>query len=540
VIERPASVVKELVENSIDAGSSDIKIEVSYGGKRLIRVSDDGCGMDSEDAVLCFQRHATSKLEGEEALFHIRTLGFRGEALPSIASVSRVKLVTGVRGTPSGISMELEGGTVKETRDSAFSGTLVEISDIFFNTPARKKFLKTNSTELSHIIDMVTKEAIAHFEISFSLFTESRETMLIPRASGFRERIMQIFGAEFLEGLTEVHAAQGSMKMDAFLSDSTAFRKSRSHQYVFVNRRPVKDQTVSAALYRAFEGILPGDRHPAFFIFLEIDPGEVDFNVHPAKREVRFQDKEGVYRFVHGHVREAVKAKRTEYTASFADTAERPVSFSPSPGRRPDQHLPPQDLFVSENISAQYRPAQPSLYLGETFVALSGKGGMTILDHHAAHERVLYEKFLKKVDLGVHLLLFPLQVRLSAGEYRVLLENRDLLLDFGIEIDDFGSGTVVVRALPTALEGADIRGILADTAAAITEGVAPGRSLKESLAARIACHGSVRGSEILNQEELSRLLADLEETDFPDQCPHGRPTRIFFSFDDLKRLFKRK
>ena len=537
VVERPASVVKELIENSVDAGATEIRVEVSYGGKRTIRVADDGCGMDREDALVCLERHATSKLLDEAGLFDIRTLGFRGEALPSIASVSRMKIVTGTRGNSPGVAVEIEAGDVREIRDSSSSGTSISVSDLFFNTPARKKFLKKDATELYHIMDFFTKEAIARHEISFSLFSDGREAMLLPAASGPRERILQVFGQEFLDGLIEVSAREGSMGLTAFISKGDNFRKSRSHQFVFINGRPVKDQTVSSALYRAYEGILPGGSHPVFFLFLELDPGEVDFNVHPAKREVRFEDKERIYRFINRHARVAVREKRDEHAGQFMEVPEtRPavpgsgLSCFPASGA----------AIVSENETFSYRPVLPFIYLGETFVAVSGAGGLTIIDHHAAHERILYEKFLRRLDLQSYQLLFPVQIRLSHKEYRLILENRDLINDFGIEVDDFGHDVLMVRALPSALEGADLRGILSDAAEAVAEGESPGKSLKEAVAARIACHSSVRGRNILNQEELSRLLADLEKTEHPGQCPHGRPTRLFFSLDDLKKMFKRK
>lgn len=538
VVERPASVVKELIENSIDAGATDIKIEVSRGGKGMIRVSDNGCGMDREDAQLCFRRHATSKLLDETGLFNITTMGFRGEALPSIASVSRVRLVTGTKGESAGVSIGIEGGEVKETRDSSFAGTSIAVSDLFFNTPARKKFLKTDSTELFHIMDSFTKEAISHYDISFSLFTDGREAMVFPKASGPRERILQVFGPEFLESLTEIRADQGVMRLTALISNGSGFRKSRSHQFIFVNKRPVKDQTVSSAIYRAYEGILPGGSHPVFFLLLEIDPAKVDFNVHPAKREVRFEEKERIYRFIYTQARDAVREKRDEYAGQFSET---PGAASEAPHFQPSSFSGAAGAsFVADNEPLAYRPVLPFIYLGETFIAVSGKGGLTVIDHHAAHERILYEKFLQKVEPESYRLLFPVQVRLSHKEYRLILENKDLISEFGIEVDDFGHDVLTVRALPSALEGADLRGVLADAAAAVAEGERPGRSLKEAVAARIACHSSVRGREILNQEELSGLLADLEKTRHPDQCPHGRPTRLFFSLDDLKKMFKRK
>lgn len=530
VVERPASVVKELIENAIDAKSTDIRIEVLYGGKRMIKVSDNGTGMDKEDALLCFERHATSKIADEADLFNIRTMGFRGEALPSIASVSKVKLITGLKGSDSGVSIEIQGGEKKEFKDSPFSGTSVEVRDLFFNTPARKKFLKANSTELFHIIDTVTKEALSHYEIGFTLITDNQETMLVPKASGFRERIMQIYGDEFLTGLIEVN------KINAFVSIAGNFRNSKTHQFIFINRRPVKDLSVSHAVYNAYEGMLPKDKHPVFFLFLDIDPEKVDFNVHPTKREVRFEDKEGIYRFVNASIRDAVKGERTEYTKTFTEAPGRPQPDS----FHYESSIAQAASEISENLEFLYKPSLPFIYLGDTFIAVSGKGGLTLIDHHAAHERILYERFFKKINLDSHQLLFPQQVKLSHKEYRVILENNNLLYEFGIGIDDFGHDTLIIRSLPDALDGADLRGILSDIASAIIDGVHPNKSLKEALAARIACHSSIRGKEILNQEEFSRLLSDLEKTEHPDQCPHGRPTRIFFSLDDLKKMFKRK
>jgi DNA mismatch repair protein MutL len=542
VVERPASVVKELIENSIDAGSSYIKVDVLYGGKRLMRVSDNGTGMDREDALLCFERHATSKLSTEDDLFNIKTMGFRGEALSSIASVSKVTITTGAKGSSSGVSIVISGGEVKEMKDAPSTGTIIEVRDIFFNTPARKKFLKSNSTELFHIIDTVTKEALAHWGIAFRLTSDHKETITLPLASGPKERIMQVYGEEFLDDITGVDTEAAGLKMAAFFTKGDNFRNMKSHQFIFVNRRPIKDQSISHAVYKAYESIIPRDKHPVFFLFLDIDPGRVDFNVHPAKREVRFEDKESVYRFVHETIRASVKSERTKYAKQFTEMPEiaLPKLHSGMYSSPNASAFSQTECIVSENIELAYRTTLPFIYLGDTFLAVAGKGGLTLIDHHAAHERILFEKFLKGINPGSHQLLFPKQIKLSAKEYRVLIENADILRDFGIEADDFGHETVLVRSLPDALDDADLRGILSDVASCIIERIAPDKSLKEALAARIACHNSVRGKEILNQEQLSALLSDLEQTDHPDQCPHGRPTRIFLSLDDLKKMFKRK
>jgi DNA mismatch repair protein MutL len=542
IVERPASVVKELMENALDAAATDIKIDVLYGGKHLIRVSDNGIGMDKQDALLCFERHATSKLSGEEDLFNIRTMGFRGEALPSIASVSMMKIVTGRKEDPAGVSLEITGGEVKDIKDSPAAGTTVEIRDLFFNTPARKKFLKSNSTELFHIIDIVTKEALSHWKTGFVLSSDNKETINLPPASGAKERIMQVYGGDFLGGLIETHAEARGISMKSFVTKTDNFRGTRSHQFIFINSRPVKDKSLSHAVYSAYEGIIPRDKHPIFFLFLDIDPVKVDVNVHPTKREVRFEDKESIYRFINHSVKKAVKEDRLRYTKQFTEMPE--VSYNEPEVVTFDPYYPSvvshHDPILSENLELTYRPSLPFIYLGDTFVALSGKGGLMVIDHHAAHERVLYERFLKGISLDSHQLLFPRQVRLPHREYKVMLENLQTLKGFGIEADDFGNETLIIRSLPCVLQDADIGAIMSDMASCFLDGIAPDKSIRETLAARIACHSSVRGRTILNQEELSALLEDLEKADYPDQCPHGRPTRIFFSLDELKKIFKRK
>jgi DNA mismatch repair protein MutL len=517
VIERPASVVKELIENSIDAGSTSITIEVLYGGKRLIRVSDNGMGMDRNDALLCFERYATSKLLNEEDLFNIRTMGFRGEALPSIASVAKVKLVTAPHGVYQGVSVEINGGEVNTVKDFPSVGTTVEVQDLFFNTPARRKFLKANSTEFFHIIDRFTEEALSHYEIGFSLSSDNRDAMNLPPATCLRERIMQLYGDTFLDGLIEVHTETANVGMNSFVAKGDDFRNRRTHQFIFINRRPIRDSSITSAVYKAYEGILPQKKHPVFFLFLDIDPQIVDFNVHPTKREVRFKDREYIYHFVHSGIKNAL-----------------PHSSRPTPH---ESSLP---CTVSENLELGYTPFLSFIYLGDMFIALSEREGLTLIDQHAAHERILYEKFLKGINIDSNLLLFPKQVRLPHKEYRTILEKSSILKDFAIEVEDFGHDTVLVRSLPDALREADIRGILSDIASYILEGVVPEKNLKESLAAKIACHQSVRGKAKLNQEEVFQLLSDLKNCIHPDNCPHGRPTRISLSLDDLKKMFKRK
>lgn len=530
VIERPASVVKELIENSIDALSKEIRIETLNGGKGLIRVVDNGTGMDKEDALLCIERHATSKLVNEDDLFNVKTMGFRGEALPSIASVSKMKIITGLKGSDSGTFIELHGGEIKEIRDYPAIGTTIEVRDLFFNTPARKKFMKTESTETLHIIENVTVEALAHWEIGFSLIVDHKEVIHLSPAKGPAERISQIYGQEFLEGLLEIDTEIRGLKMKAFVSKENNLRTRKSHQFIFINRRPVKDPLISHALYQSY-GDISKDSHPIFFLYLTVDPAEIDVNVHPTKREVRFSDKDRIYRFVRDHIRESFRRTKSESISTI-------INEGNSVGilRKADTD---KSSCISENWEISYRPSVPFIYLGETFIALSGRDGLVLLDHHAAHERVLYERLLKGKKIDPFRLLFPRQVRLSALEYNAILNNSKIVGEMGIEIDDFGHDTVIVRTLPFALKDADIEAILSEIALSILEGEKPGKSLKEAIAAKIACHNSVRGREILSAEEVQSLINDLEQTEDPDHCPHGRPTRLFFSINDLRRMFKR-
>lgn len=539
VIERPASVVKELIENAIDAESTDIKTDILYGGKRLMRVSDNGIGMDREDALLCFEKYATSKLLNEKDLFNITTMGFRGEALSSIAAVSKLKMITGRRGSSFGVSVEAIGGKIKEVKDSPFLGTSVETRDLFFNTPARKKFLKSNNTEMFHISDTVTKEALSHWGIGFRLTSNNKDTLILPISSDQKERIVQIYGEELLDNLLEVQHEGGGIALTSFVSRGTYFRDRKSLQYIFLNKRPIRDPSLSHAVYKAYEGILPRDKHPVFFLFLAIDPQKVDFNVHPTKREVRFEDKESIYHFVYTAIKKEVKGERSEYAKQFIDMPAY-VPFTLHDSHDMGRPLQEPGTVAAEPLEFSYKAYQPFLYLGETFIAISGKGGLTLIDYHAAHERILYEIFLKSTELHAHQLLFPRQVKLSHNEHSVILVHTEILKDFGIDVEDFGQSTLIVRSLPDALKESDMRGILSDVASCLIEGIRPDKSLRETLAAKIACHSSIRGKTILNQKEITNLVTQLEQADKPDQCPHGRPTRIFFSLDDLKTMFKRK
>jgi DNA mismatch repair protein MutL len=548
VVERPASVVKELLENALDAKATDIRVDILQGGKRLIRVIDNGIGMDREDALLCFHPHATSKLQNPEDLFRIETLGFRGEALSSIASVSRMRVLTSTEDSPLGVSVDIEGGQMKDVREIAHRGTTIEVNSLFYNTPARKKFLKSTKTEVYHIVGTVTEIALCYPEVAFNLTIDRIDTLALTIASGIKERLLQVYGEEFLQGLIDV----SEHNLRALTSREDNFRSSRANQFIFVNRRPVRDTSLRHAIYRAYDTILPRDRHPLFFLFLELYPSEVDFNVHPTKREVRFTNKEIIYRSVHDAIRSSLR--------KTIDRESRQIDESPLIKNDPTSYEKqnasatkldfvhgysrpfgiPEVPLVSEP-STSYGRMFDVIYLGDVFLAFTDGSGITLLDHHAAHERVLYERLQKGVDLQVTQMLFPRQVKLPSGEYEIVITHRNELENMGIETEDFGHNTLLIRAIPHFLSKADIAGIVSDIAHFLVEigSRSPVDELKDEIAKKIACHSSVRGALSLTGEEVNQLLMDLSQTEDPEHCPHGRPTRLHFSIENLKHMFKR-
>ena len=556
VIERPASVVRELIDNAIDAGATDIHVQVLHGGKKLIRVSDNGKGMNRDDASLCFERHATSKIRSEDDLFDISTLGFRGEALPAIASVSKVTLTTSTPDDDVGVKVEIGADQKREVSDAPpLKGTDVEIRDIFYNTPARRKFLKTNPTELSHIIGTVVNKAFAYPMIAFSLVHNEHEVLKASIAKDLKERFLQLYGEEMAEDFLEIHKDSKAMKVRGFVSSPDYTRASRSHQTIFVNSRPVKNTTINHAVIHAYREVLSKGRYPAYFVFLDVDPAMVDVNVHPAKSEVKFERPDDIHRFVGAAAYEALNPG-IEIDVSRPSPSQGPGYSGTSGYKQKNQGAP----VVAEAAPSAFNETQTDIFssgmaqdvstffhIGDSFIAKVADDGLVLIDQHAAHERILYEKFLKKIEIESSPLFLPLRIELPVKEYQLIIKNKDFLQGLGIDIDDFGSNNVIIRALPRELGKADMKGLLLDISAGIleeeTSGIKSDRTdetFLKSIAARLACHKSVRGSEPLNNSELSRMLADLDRTEEPDKCPHGRPTTVYISMNDLYKMFKRK
>lgn len=556
VVERPASALKELIENSVDAGASHIRVVVKKGGKRLISVLDDGEGMDQADALLSLSRHATSKFEGSGDVCDIKTLGFRGEALPSIASVSGFTIVTATRGAAEGVRIEAKAGEVTECKPSPASGTRVEVRDLFFNTPARKKFLKSDAAENFQVISVLTKQALAHPGIGFSLHVDGRMCMEMERASGVRERILQIYGSQFLEGLIEQDRDEPGLRVKVFFSKEGNWRGSRSHQFIFINGRPVRDASLRHAVYGAISG-LPQGRHPVFFIFMEFfAPSAVDVNVHPQKEEVRFEDKERVYRMVRSAVRDAY----IRHTAGGSsgppgqeghglDRVKELAQYFEEAGASGLTAMVSEAGPAGLPFERPFKTSRHFIRLGEIFYAYTEGEGLTLLDQHAAHERVMYERLLGSTGLNPGQFLFPRHLELAPAWRQAVLAHRELLLDLGFEVEDFGGEGLLLRGAPVEFlkkGDLDFAGLLADMALELIEDKGGGSDfrdggpLKKRLAARLACHSSVRGSEVLGPQELEELLEALEGCEDPGHCPHGRPTRITLGLDELKRMFKRK
>lgn len=545
VIERPASVVKELIENSIDAGASNIDIEINNAGKRLIRVSDNGSGMDKEDAILCIQRYATSKLKQESDLFNIKSLGFRGEALSSISAVSKMTIITTERGK-EGIIVEIHGGEIKGIKPVSTIGTTIEVRDIFYNTPARLKFLKTDYTELHHIIETVTNISMSVPNISFNFNIDGSNFRSFSKASDIKERLVQIFTKDITDRLLETVQYTTDISLRLFLGDAELVRNNRQSQHIFINRRWIRDMGLSRAIYNSLEDIIEKGKHPVFFMFIDMDTTMVDFNVHPTKREVRFKDGAKLFKMVSNAVNNLLKSKKNKEHPELPNIDSQNISLQNS-------------LSVKEQINLYYASADKQtdleryqelryLYLFDTILAKVDEDGLMLIDYHAVHERINYERLLNKETRSAQL-LFPCSVSLDFASYKIILQEKSLLFSLGFDVDDFGNSTVLIRAVPDILSNCDITMIIRDIAYSLLHGSFksninsnedPMQSKMKAISSTIACHESIRGKDNCPDSlMLTNLLKSLEKTENPDYCPHGRPTKIVITKREILKMFKK-
>ncbi len=587
VVERPASVVKELVENALDAGARAISVDLEEGGLGLVRVADDGSGMDRDDALLALERHATSKLHDARGLSAIATMGFRGEALPAIASVSRFRLDTAPGDDGAGTRVEVDGGTVREVGDAARPrGTTVEVRDLFFNTPARRKFMRAAPAEAGHATEAVIRLALARADVGFTVRSGGRLALGARTGAGLADRAAQALGRDAHRHLVPVDSARGAIRVHGVVCSPDHSEATARALYLFVNGRWIRDRGAAHAVLRAFAGSLPAGRHPAGVLFVELPPPRVDVNVHPQKFEVRFADPREVYDAVFHAVASTLRTspwlgRSGPGSARAAEHAPAPAAGEgvPAPlageevaevlararagARAPDGSdaaatvatEPPTDGAFSFGVEAGEGPRRSAGYFGSlrfvgqharTYLLCEAPGGtLVVVDQHASHERLLFHRLreaFRSRSLPVQPFLLPQVVTLPAASARVLEGALDGLRRVGLEIEPFGGDSFAVKGAPAALGGVDLEALLSDLAAQLAE-VERSSALDEAfhdLLATMACHAAVRANEALSTEEARVLLDGLDAIDFKARCPHGRPVVFEMGLADLERRVGRR
>jgi DNA mismatch repair protein MutL len=579
VVERPASVVKELLENSLDAGACNIVLEIEHGGMRVIRIRDDGDGICKDDLALALCRHATSKIMELDDLEKVATLGFRGEALPSISSVSRLRLSSRAADSDSGWQVEGNGSDiVAEPTPAAHPvGTTVEVRDLFFNTPARRKFLRTEKTEFNHLEDVVKRVALSHFQVGITLQHNNRAVQSLRPAEKLTEmeqRVASVCGKAFMENALRIEFEASGLRLTGWIAAPVFSRSQTDLQYFYVNGRMVRDKLVSHAIRQAYQDVLYHGRHPAYVLYLELEPQWVDVNVHPTKHEVRFRES----RLVHDFLFRALHRTLAETHPAAAETQnDETVSVSHSHDHAPaagaykplstQQHMPLRareqmpayqalhqvalaDLQVApaDFIAAQEQPMPPLGYalaqLHGIYILAQNAAGLVVVDMHAAHERITYER-MKENFAGEGIrsqpLLVPVSIMVSEREANAAEDYRDIFTELGFEIDRMGTETLAIRQVPSMLRYANVETLIRDVLAdVITYGNS--NRIREEINAvfsTMACHGAVRANRRLTVPEMNALLRDMERTDRSDQCNHGRPTWVQLGMDELDKLFMR-
>lgn len=598
VVERPASVVKELVENSIDAGARRIEVAIRRGGISTIQVVDDGSGMDRDDALLCLERHATSKIRTGHDLAAIRTLGFRGEALPSIASVSRFRLATREREALAGTEIIVNGGRIETVRDGGEApGTQIEVRSLFFNLPARRKFLRTENTEGSHVEHQFQLQALGHPAIGFVLVADERVVHQLPPARSLLDRIRDLHGQQLVAELLEIEEQEiRGIRLRGFLGKPGVSRSTRQQQLIFLNGRVVENTTLNHALREGYHTALMKGQHPVTYLFVEMDPAEVDVNVHPAKREVRFRDGIAMREAVAECVRRTLESDRGAWSRSFSAPGLQPaVAVEPSTAsspalpietpalipmreqtalRRDWTDLPvfkTPEAVATEPVASPAFPVRPEALdlegeafvpapepershpqdfkilgvLGKLYVLMENASGLVLVDQHAAHERILFEEMRRRMEtqgVPTQRLLLPLTLQVTPKDSDWLSRNGDLLQRAGIGLEPFGPATFKIDTLPTFLRTSDPAQLVREMIDDLRETSATTSRLRlgEEMIAKTVCRHAVKANDFLREPELVRLIQDLLACDLPYCCPHGRPTMIQMSYLELEKKFGRK
>ena len=563
VVERPASVLKELLENSLDAGATRIDVQLEEGGVRLIRVADDGAGIAPEDLPLALARHATSKIASLDELERVASYGFRGEALASIASVARVSITSKHASQPHAWRLRSDSDAVEPAALAA--GTVIEVADLYFNTPARRKFLKTEATEFAHCDEVLRRMALARPDVAFSLSHNASAKRRLTSAD-FQRRAREIVGDEFFPHARPLDASAGPLRLSGLAALPAYSRAGRDEQYFFVNGRFVRDKLLTHAARQAWADILHGQRHPAYVLFLELDPAGVDVNVHPAKTEVRFRDARGIHQFIfHALQRTLATPLSAAESAAPAAPAYAPPAFSYArqaglavgePAARPylefaraafdaaGSGVPPAPTLADADAGAAPLLGYAVAQIHGVYILAQNAAGLVLVDMHAAHERILYERLKTSLDAGppaTQALLVPLLLSASEAEMATADEQAAALAELGFAVAPAGPRELAVRRLPALLAGGNapelVRSLLRELAEHPASRVVETR--RNELLATMACHGAVRAHRTLGLTEMNALLRQMEETERADQCNHGRPTWVQLSMADLDRMFMR-
>jgi DNA mismatch repair protein MutL len=577
VVERPASVVKELVENSLDAGADSVVIEVKDGGKAFIKIFDNGKGMSKEDLELAVQRHATSKIADEKDLWTIATMGFRGEALASIASVSKLMIKSAREGDVSGCQIDIEGGEIKSIGEAAMNrGTQIEVHDLFFNTPARKKYLKKDSTELSHITGMLNKVALANPGIALKLVHNDKVVFDYPKSSDLISRIAEVFGTTTAEAMIPLFYGSSVFQIDGYIGKPLLSRSTSQHQHIFVNGRPIQNFILAARIKDAYKTMLMEHKKPVFVLNIKIDPALIDVNVHPRKIEVRFEDQQAVIKAVYGCVKVALEkanlipkgfSESRHYTSDRfpASSIARPrvefgaggISAGGSFGvadeamvDRVVRETVQQDSFLRERVAGGLEEEADGgiksiSQIFNSYIVAENKEGLVLIDQHAAHEKVRYEELMDQYEnqeKSVQPLLTPLNIEFSADEIPLIEDSKEIFESLGFEIEPFGGNTYVIYAVPSCLVKEDlddvIKGVLDDTRNGKMASIVQGKV--EEVLTYMSCRTAIKFGQSLSLIEMQSLVEQMDGLKRPFTCPHGRPTMIALTLSELEKMFGRK